>query len=243
MEKFNKKEILELIMKCYNFVGYKHNESDVKILLNFLHEEFNKNWKRYNFKEIEYLIILGLKGNFGSFAGISMATICQFETAYQKHDNVHYRKEYLRLNPPQEQHQLVSNTDTGKDEVVIDSIITKLRDNSGSEADYNVWFRFLEEKGAVNHRSWQKFIYNKQDDYEPANERYLLELGKRKRFAESTYNLDLLSKINKKIHDAEHDNPDTIEIEFWCKVLFFEELASDIEKINKLEQFLKKKQA
>ena len=233
---------LQLIIKAYNWVGYKYTDTDIEFMASALNNLLNTTWKRYKIKEVDYFITLGLNGVFGSFAGISMATLCQFETAYQKHDNVHYRKEYLRLNPPQEQHQLVSNTDTGKDEIVIDSIILKLRDNSASEADYNVWFRFLQEKGAVNHRSWQKFIYNKQDDYEPANERYLLELGKRKRFAESTYNLDLLSKINKKIHDAEHDNPDTIEIEFWCKVLFFEELASDNDKINKLEQFLKKKQ-
>jgi hypothetical protein len=234
---------LQLIIKAYNWVGYKYTDTDIEFMASALNNLLNTTWKRYKIKEVDYFITLGLNGVFGNFAGISMATLCQFETAYQKHDNVHYRKEYLRLNPPQEQHQLVSNTDTGKDEVVIDSIISKLRDNSASEADYNVWFRFLEQKSAVNDRSWQKFIYNKEDDYEPANERYLLELGKRKRFAESTYNLDLLSKINKKINDAEHDNPDTIEIEFWCKVLFFEELSLDSEKINKLEQFLKKKQS
>jgi len=233
---------LQLIIKAYNWVGFKYTDDDIAFMEASLKNLLNTTWKRYKIKEVDYFITLGLNGVFGNFAGISMATLCQFETAYQKHDNVHYRKEYLRLNPPQEQHQLVSNTDSGKDEVVINSIISKLRDNSASEADYNVWFSFLQQKGAVNDKSWQKFIYKKEDDYEPANERYLLELGKRKRFAETTYNLDLLSKINKKINDAEHDNSNTDEIEFWCKVLFFEELASDSEKINKLEQFLKKKQ-
>lgn len=232
---------LQLVIKAYNWVGYKYSEQDAEFMTNALTDLLNKTWKRYKIKEVDYFITLGLNGVFGNFAGISMATFCQFETAYQKNDNVHYRKEYLRLNPPEQLVELVSNTDSGKDELVIDSILNKLRNNTASEADYNVWFTFLEKKGAVNNRSWQKFIYNKEDDYEPAKERYLLELGKRKRFAESTYNLELLSIINKNLQNVDNNQPDIKEIEFWSKVLFFEELAQDSNKINQLETFLKQK--
>ena len=232
---------LQLVIKAYNWVGYKYSEQDAEFMTNALTDLLNKAWKRYKIKEVDYFITLGLNGVFGNFAGISMATLCQFETAYQKNDNVHYRKEYLRLNPPEQLVELVSNTDSGKDEVVIDSIINKLRNNTSSEADYNVWFTFLENKGAVNDRSWQKFIYNKEEEYEPAKERYMLELGKRKRFAENIVNTELVLEMNKKIHDAENDNPDTKEIEFWSKVLFFEELGQDSNKINQLETFLKQK--
>lgn len=244
------KEVTDFILKCYASAGQSPSIQDVDALIMLFCREVETNWKRHvritnkgeeteswNLNEIFYFIELGLSNTFGDYFGINLIAFKKFEHAYSKNENSYYRKQYLIKNPLPQLESLAQHTETGKDEIVIDSIISKLRNNSATEADYNVWFTFLEKKGAVNVKSWSKFIYNKQDDYEPAKERYLQELGKRKRFAESTYNLDLLGQINKQIESAENNQPDIKEIEFWCKVIFFEKL--DSEKIDKLEKYLK----
>ena len=247
-------EVKNFILKCYASAGQNPSIQDVDALIMLFCREVETNWKRHiritnkgeeteswNLNEIFYFIELGLTKVFGEYFGINLITFKQFEHAYSKNEYIHYRRQYLIKNPLPPQKELSQYTDSGKDEVVIDSIINKLRNNTASEADYNVWFTFLEKKGAVNNRSWQKFIYNKEDDYEPAKERYMLELVKRKRFAESTYNLELLSIINKNLQNVDNNQPDIKEIEFWSKILFFEELAQDSNKINQLETFLKQK--
>jgi hypothetical protein len=201
----------------------------------------NKSWKRYNLSEIIYFINLGLKGIFGNFAGLSMATFCQFETNYQKHENNYYRKEYLRLNPLPELVAVQQHTESGKDEIVADSIISRLRSKKATNGDYVVWFSYLQEKGLVNDKSWIKFVIDEVNKSEPAKERYKSELLKRKTICMSLVQEHLVLEINKELEAIEKDNPKFAEIEYWAKVLFFENTFCTDENINKLETFLKNK--
>jgi hypothetical protein len=51
----------------------------------------------------------------------------------------------------------------------------------------------------------------------------------------------LVLEINKELEAIEKDNPKFAEIEYWAKVLFFENTFCTDENINKLETFLKTK--
>ena len=93
-EKFSKEQILNVITSSYIFVGYKQNEDDIRMLLGVMHQYANQSWKRYNLSEIIYFINLGLKGTFGNFAGLSMATFCQFESTLFERN--HLRPIFIR---------------------------------------------------------------------------------------------------------------------------------------------------
>lgn len=231
---------LQLVIKSYNWIGYKYTDTDIEFMVSALNNLLNTTWKRYKIKEVDYFITLGLNGVFGNFAGISMATFCQFETAYQRHDNVHYRKEYIRLNPPEQLVELVDNTDTGKDEIVINSILTKLRQKIALQGDYIAWFDFLLKKGITRNRSLDKFRFNEEENYSPVEERYRLELLERKRICLNSHQKDLVTQIDKELLALENATPNEVEIDFWLKVMFFEETFGSEENINKLELLLTK---
>ena len=227
---------LQLVIKAYNWVGYKYTEQDAEFMVNALTNLLNSSWKRYKIKEVDYFITLGLNGVFGNFAGISMATICQFETSYQKTDNLYYRKEYLRLNPPEILQELVSYTESHKEEVVKKSIIDKINSKSCKETDYATWFDFLVVKG----NAWKKYIYNSEDDYDPAKERLLIHLRNRKEVAANLRQFHLIDGIMNDIENTEKDNPNIEDIKYWCKVLFFEDIINNETKreylINELSK-------
>lgn len=231
--KFSKEQILEIITNSYAFVGYKQDVDDIRLLLELMYAHANQSWKRYNLSEIIYFINLGLKGIFGQFAGLSMATFCQFETAYQKQENVYYRKEYIRLNPPEQLVELVDNTETGKDEIVIDAMLSRLKSKNCTDADLNVWYDFLEQKGAVKLGRW------KQYEIEGA-EKYTKELYKRSNFAQNNNLKDLYNEIKKALEMAKESKYNIIELSYHSKAHFMEVTFTN-ENINKLENFFKAK--
>ena len=233
-EKFSKEQILEVITNSYAFVGYKQDVDDIRLLLELMFVHANKSWKRYNLSEIIYFINLGLKGIFGNFAGLSMATFCQFETNYQKHENNYYRKEYLRLNPLPVLEAIEQHTESGKDEIVIDAMISKLKSNNYTDADLNVWYDFLEQKGAIKLDRW------KQYETEGA-EKYKKELHKRSNFAQHNNLKDLYNEIKKALDLTKELKYDVIELTYHSKVHFMELTFCTDENINKLETFLKTK--
>ena len=231
-EKFSKEQILNVITSSYIFVGYKQNEDDIRMLLGVMHQYANQSWKRYNLSEIIYFINLGLKGTFGNFAGLSMATFCQFETAYQKHENNYYRKEYLRLNPLPELQAIQQHTESGKDEIVIDAMLSKLKSNNYTDADLNVWYDFLEQKGAIKLNRW------KQYETDGAN-KYTQELHKRSNFAQSNNLKDLYNEIKKALEMAKELKYDAVELAYHSKVYFMETTFTDENNLKKLEIYLK----
>jgi hypothetical protein len=184
--------------------------------------------------EIIYFINLGLKGIFGNFAGISMATFCQFETAYQKHENNYYRKEYLRFNPLPELVAVQQHTESGKDEIVIDAMISKLKSKNYTDADLNVWYDFLEQKSAIKLDRWKQYKTE-------GAEKYTKELHKRSNFAQHNNLKDLYNEIKKALDLAKELKYDVIELTYHSKVHFMELTFCTDENINKLETFLKTK--
>jgi hypothetical protein len=233
-EKFSKEQILEVITNSYAFVGYKQDVDDIRLLLELMFVHANKSWKRYNLSEIIYFINLGLKGIFGNFAGLSMATFCQFETAYQKHENNYYRKEYLRLNPLPELVAVQQHTESGKDEIVIDAMISKLKSKNYTDADLNVWYDFLEQKGAIKLDRWKQYKTE-------GAEKYTKELHKRSNFAQNNNLKDLYNEIKKALDLTKELKYDVIELTYHSKVHFMELTFCTDENINKLETFLKTK--
>jgi hypothetical protein len=233
-EKFSKEQILEVITNSYAFVGYKQDVDDIRLLLELMFVHANKSWKRYNLSEIIYFINLGLKGIFGNFAGLSMATFCQFETNYQKHENNYYRKEYLRLNPLPVLEAIEQHTESGKDEIVIDAMISKLKSKNYTDADLNVWYDFLEQKGAIKLDRWKQYKTE-------GAEKYTKELHKRSNFAQHNNLKDLYNEIKKALDLAKELKYDAVELTYHSKVHFMELTFSTDENINKLETFLKTK--
>jgi hypothetical protein len=210
-EKFSKEQILEVITNSYAFVGYKQDVDDIRLLLELMFVHANKSWKRYNLSEIIYFINLGLKGIFGNFAGSSMATFCQFETAYQKHENNYYRKEYLRLNPLPVLEAIEQHTESGKDEIVIDAMISKLKSKKFTDADLNVWYDFLEQKGAIKLNRWKQYKTE-------GAEKYTKELHKRSNFAQHNNLKDLYNEIKKALDLAKESKYDAVELTYHSKV-------------------------
>jgi hypothetical protein len=233
-EKFTKEQILEIITNSYAFVGYKQDVNDIRLLLELMFVHANKSWKRYNLSEIIYFINLGLKGIFGNFAGISMATFCQFETAYQKHENNYYRKEYLRLNPLPQLESLAQHTESGKDEIVIDAMISKLKSKNYTDADLNVWYDYLEQKGAIKLDRWKQYKTE-------GAEKYTQELHKRLKIAQNSNLKDLCIEIKKAFNLAKESKYDALELTYHSKVHFMKLTFCTDENINKLETFLKTK--
>jgi hypothetical protein len=231
-EKFSKEQILEVITNSYAFVGYKQDVDDIRLLLELMFVHANKSWKRYNLSEIIYFINLGLKGIFGNFAGLSMATFCQFETNYQKHENNYYRKEYLRLNPLPVLEAIEQHTESGKDEIVIDAMISKLKSKNYTDADLNVWYDFLEQKGAIKLDRWKQYKTE-------GAEKYTKELHKRSNFAQHNNLKYLYNEIKKALDLAKELKYDVIELTYHSKVHFMELTFCTDENINKLETFLK----
>jgi hypothetical protein len=233
-EKFSKEQILEVITNSYAFVGYKQDVDDIRLLLELMFVHANKSWKRYKLSEIIYFINLGLKGIFGNFAGLSMATFCQFETNYQKNENNYYRKEYLRLNPLPVLEAIEQHTESGKDEIVIDAMISKLKSKNYTDADLNVWYDFLEQKGAIKLDRWKQYKTE-------GAEKYTKELHKRSNFAQHNNLKDLYNEIKKALDLAKESKYDVIELTYYSKVYFMELTFCTDENINKLETFLKTK--
>jgi len=231
-EKFSKEQILEIITNSYAFVGYKQDVDDIRLLLELMFVHSNQSWKRYNLSEIIYFINLGLKGIFGQFAGLSMATFCQFETAYQKHENNYYRKEYLRLNPLPAIHSIQQHTESGKDEIVIDALLNKLKSKNYTDADLNVWYDFLEKKGAVKLDRWKQYETD-------GAKKYTQELHKRSNFAQTNNLKDLHNEIKKALEMAKESKYDIIELAYHSKVHFMELTFSTNENIDILEKYLK----
>lgn len=232
-EKFSKEQILNVITSSYIFVGYKQNEDDIRMLLGVMYQYANQSWKRYNLSEIIYFINLGLKGIFGQFAGLSMATFCQFETAYQKHENNYYRKEYLRLNPPEVKVELSQHTESGKDEIVIDAMLSKLKSKNYTDADLNVWYDFLEQKGAVKLGRWQQHTDKGAEKCKEA-------LQKRLNFAQQNHLEHLYDEIKKGLNMAKESKYDAVDLAYHSKVYFMEVTFTNENNLKKLEIYLKK---
>ncbi len=251
--KYDIKEIKEFILKCFASAGQNSNSTDAAVLINLFCREVETSWKRHvritdkgleteswNLNEIYYFIELGLSKVFGEYFGINLITFKQFQHAYTKNENTHYRKEYLLKNPLPPLIEISQHTESGKDEIVIDSMLSKLRNKKSTSGDYVAWFTFLQEKGIVNDKSWFKFVIDEANKKEPAKERYKAELLKRKTICMSLAQEHLVLEINKEIENIENDNPNFTEIQFWAKVLFFEDKFSSEENINKLEKLIKK---
>lgn len=252
--KYKINQIEEFIIKCYAHAKQNPSVNDVDLLVRLFCNEVETNWKRHiritdkgleteswNLNEIYYFIELGLTKVFGDYFGINLLTFKQFQHAYTKNEFAYYRKEYLIKNPLPSLEKLEQHTESGKDEIVIDSMLSKLRNKKSTSGDYVAWFTFLQEKGIVNDKSWLKFVINEANKKEPAKERYKAEILKRKTIFMSLVQEHLVLEINKEIENIDNDNPNFTEIQSWAKVLFFEETFSSEENINKLESLLKNK--
>jgi hypothetical protein len=251
--RYDIKEIKEFILRCYASAGQNSNSTDAAVLISLFCREVETSWKRHiritnkgteteswNLNEIYYFIELGLSKCFGDYFGINLITFKQFQHAYAKNENTHYRKEYLLKNPLPQLVAVEQHTKSGKDEIVVDSILSKLRSKKATNGDYIAWFLFLQEKGIVNDKSWIRFVLDETNKSEPAKERYQYELLRRKTICMSLVQEQLVLEINKELEAIENDNPKFTEIEYWAKVLFFESTFTSDDNISKLDDLLNK---
>jgi len=247
------KEVADFILKCYACAGQSPSIQDVDALINLFCREVETSWRRHvrvsnkgeenerwNLNEIYYFIELGLSKVFGDYFGINLITFKQFEHAYSKQEYLQYRKAYLEKNPYPPQKELSQYTESHKEEVVKKSIVDKINDKSCKETDYAPWYDFLVGKKIIKENAWKKYIYNSEDDYDPAKDRLLIHLRTRKEVATNLRQFHLIDGIMKDIEDAEKDNPNIEDIKYWCKVLFFEDIINNETKKEYLIKELSK---
>jgi hypothetical protein len=245
--KYEIKEIKEFILRCYASAGQNSNSEDAALLINLFCREVETNWKRHiritnkgqeneswNLNEVFYFIDLGLSKVFGDYFGINLITFKQFEHAYSKNENSYYRKQYLLKNPLPVLEAIEQHTESGKDEIVIDAMISKLKSKNYTDADLNVWYDFLEQKGAIKLDRWKQYKTE-------GAEKYTKELHKRSNFAQHNNLKDLYNEIKKALDLAKESKYDAVELTYHSKVHFMELTFCNDENINKLETFLKTK--
>ena len=243
--KYQIKEVTDFILKCFASAGQSPSIQDVDALIMLFCREIETNWKRHiritnkgqeteswNLNEIFYFIDLGLSNVFGDYFGINLITFKKFEHAYSKNENSYYRKQYLLKNPLPQLESLAQHTESGKDEIVIDAMLSKLKSNNYTDADLNVWYDFLEQKGAVKLNRWKQ--------YETLGaEKYTQELHKRSNFAQSNNLKDLYNEIKKALEMAKELKYDAVELAYHSKVYFMEVTFTNENNLKKLEIYLK----
>jgi len=240
-------DVKNFILKCFTITGFNTNVDDVKVLCLLFTKEVETNWRRYvrvsnkgqdneqwDLNEIFYFIELGLSNVFGDYFGISLITFKKFEHAYTKQEYTHYRKLYLLKNPLPPKIELVAHTESGKDDMFITSMLDKLKNGTFAEHDAAVYFDFLCSKNATKHEILEKY-------YDEGAKLYLESLHKRLNLAHYANDKEMYSNIKTYIEMAKENKYDSVELDYFTKVYYIRYKFSDIENINKLEEFLKTK--